>query len=154
MFDSVNLRFVTAIIFLAAYGVLETQLQLGIIASAVLSLVLYWRCSNLVCIAILVADLVLFYYANKDYCHIPFLLSETLLLYYRPTVQVRAFFLLHLKIGTHDQLSLGYHHTSFFFLLNCDRSFFAVVVTLLLSSATLPLLKCQVISSMLFFTSV
>lgn len=90
MFDSVNQRFVTAIIFLAAYAVLETQFQLGIIASAALSFLLYWRCSCQVCIAILVADFVLFYCANKDYCHIPFLLSETLLLYYKPHVQVRA----------------------------------------------------------------
>lgn len=90
MFDTVNQRFVTAIIFLAVYGVLETQFQSGIIASAALSFVLYWRCNSVVCIAILIVDFVLFYYSNKDYCHIPFLLSETLLLYYKPTLTVRA----------------------------------------------------------------
>jgi hypothetical protein len=120
MFDSVNQRFVTAIIFLASYGVLETQFQLGIIASAALSSVLFWRCSKVVCVAILIADIALFYYANKDYCHIPFLLSETLLLYYRPALQVRPLFLLCLQCGMYNQAFLIYRHNSIFLLLNCD----------------------------------
>lgn len=118
MFDSVNQRFVTAIIFLAAYGVLETQFQLGIIASATLSLVLYWRCSCQVCIAILAADFVLFYCANKDYCHIPFLLSETLLLYYKPHVQVE---LLHLISEMYNQALLN--SLLDFLSSKCDRNF-------------------------------
>jgi hypothetical protein len=116
MFDSVNQRFVTAIIFLAAYGVLETQFQLGIIASAALSSVLYWRCGSLICVAILIADIVLFYCDNRDYCYIPFLLSETLLLYYKPAVQVRHFFPLCLNIGTHNQANLNDLHNLIFLL--------------------------------------
>jgi hypothetical protein len=89
MFDSDLLRFVTAIVFLAVYSVLEHHLQLGIVASAALSLTLYWRCNSVLSMMLLAADLFFYCCSYKDFGCIPFLMSETLLICTRSRSEVR-----------------------------------------------------------------
>ena len=89
MFDSDLLRFVTAIVFLAVYSVLEHHLQLGIVASAALSLTLHWRCNSVLSMMLLAADLFFYCCSYKDFGCIPFLMSETLLICTRSRSEVR-----------------------------------------------------------------
>lgn len=100
MFDSDLLRFVTAIVFLAVYSVLEQHLQLGILASAALSLTLYWRCNSVLSMMLLAADLFFYCCSYKDFGCIPFLMSETLLICTRSRSEVRG--------------SINHHHFFFF----------------------------------------
>lgn len=80
MFDSVNSRFVTAILFLGAYSALERNFELGVIASTALSFALYWRCNSMISVVFLAADYFLYCSPYKSFSYIPFLLSETYLL--------------------------------------------------------------------------
>lgn len=89
MFDSDGLRFVTAVIFLAGYSVLEHHFQLGILVSVALSVILYWRCNSVLSMMSLVADLFFYCYSYKDYGCIPFLISETVLVCARSRSEVR-----------------------------------------------------------------
>ena len=80
MFESIKNRFSAAIFLLIIYGTFERQWQLGVIISAPLSAILFWKCENPLLVVLLIADCYLFYYSFSVYSYVPFLISQTLLL--------------------------------------------------------------------------
>ena len=80
MFESSTHRFVTAILFLVAYGVLEQQFNLGVIASSILSATLFWKSRNPLLIGLIFADCTMFLNSMWMYSYVTFLLSQTFLL--------------------------------------------------------------------------
>ena len=95
MFESIQNRFAVAVFLLIIYGTFERQWQLGVIISAPLSAILFWKCENPWLVVLLIVDCYLFYYSLSVYSYVPFLISQTLLLTTRFPTSIKVLTTIH-----------------------------------------------------------